>query len=679
MIKIYFFILCTGVIFWFGTTDISGQITLTSLDKDKALYNPGDTVKIYVNFSSDAESKQIKSEIYYLDSIVSADSIILPSGTSYSLDWIAPDNDFRGYLIKITLSDNGIAGHSSNIAVDVSSDWKKFPRYGFLSKFPSTLTASNVEAIIGNLNRHHINGLQYYDWHYKHHQPLSTDSEGNVTQTWLDIANRVISLSTLQKYFAAAQKRGMKSMAYNLLYGAYQDASNQGVSNQWRMFSDAGHQNPDFHDLPASWASDIYLIDHSNPNWVSYINREMKKVFDSLPFDGWHIDQLGDRGLRYRYNGTQINMTASYETFINSAKESLKVPLVFNAVNQYGQNYIAKTDVDFLYTEVWYPNESYQSLVNILTNNNIFSNNSLPTVFAAYVNKDLSGSYFNTNSVLFTNAVIFASGGSHLELGEHMLSTEYFPVSRNMHPQLRSAMVRYYDFLTGYQNILRDKIEAFSIAVSSPDYQTAVWPPQKGKIWVFPRAKDNMLILQAVNFTMAATMDWRDSQGLQTEPDLLENVKLTVPLQKTVKKVWYASPDNDLIIPEEIVFSGSIGNYEVIVPRLKYWSMIVMELDEKTTEIGDEINPVKGFNLQQNFPNPFNPVTKIRFDIPETTGVDLDLFNILGENIGSLFSGELQKGSHELEFSGEDLTSGMYLYRLKAGQYTEIKKMILAK
>ena len=74
---------------------------------------------------------------------------------------------------------------------------------------------------------------------------------------------------------------------------------------------------------------------------------------------------------------------------------------------------------------------------------------------------------FNTPGVLLTDAVIFALGGSHLELGDHMLCREYFPsTALQMNDVLKTAMIRYYDFMTAYQNLLRDKDTEAEISVS---------------------------------------------------------------------------------------------------------------------------------------------------------------------------------------------------------------------
>src|SRR5690606_27154158 len=114
---------------------------------------------------------------------------------------------------------------------------------------------------------------------------------------------------------------------------------------------------------------------------------------------------------------------------------------------------------DFLYNEVWDETKSFEQLAQTITNNNVLSNYTKSTVLAAYMNYGMSNKtgQLNKPGILLTNAVIFAFGGSHLELGEHYLSNEYFPNSNlQASSSLKKALVTYYDFLVAYQNILRD-------------------------------------------------------------------------------------------------------------------------------------------------------------------------------------------------------------------------------
>jgi len=103
----------------------------------------------------------------------------------------------------------------------------------------------------------------------------------------------------------------------------------------------------------------------------------------------------------------------------------------------------------------------------------------------------------------------------------------------------------------------------------------------------------------------------------------------------------------------------------------------------------NEILPIK-FSLAQNYPNPFNPTTKIKYSIPSTgtsslstSGgmklVQLKVYDILGNEVATLVNEEKPAGEYEVEFNASKLPSGIYFYRLKAGNFIQTKKMILIK
>ncbi len=88
------------------------------------------------------------------------------------------------------------------------------------------------------------------------------------------------------------------------------------------------------------------------------------------------------------------------------------------------------------------------------------------------------------------------------------------------------------------------------------------------------------------------------------------------------------------------------------------------------------------FKLYQNYPNPFNPATKIRFDLPSSSNsgkIELSIFDITGKEVKKLLSTDYSPGLWELEFDASDLPSGLYLYRVNAGDFTAVNKMILMK
>jgi hypothetical protein len=85
------------------------------------------------------------------------------------------------------------------------------------------------------------------------------------------------------------------------------------------------------------------------------------------------------------------------------------------------------------------------------------------------------------------------------------------------------------------------------------------------------------------------------------------------------------------------------------------------------------------FSLRQNYPNPFNPTTEIRFELPRTSAVLLEVFNAAGQRVGILAEGERSAGMYTVRFDASNLSSGPYFYRLRAGGYVETKKALLVR
>lgn len=92
----------------------------------------------------------------------------------------------------------------------------------------------------------------------------------------------------------------------------------------------------------------------------------------------------------------------------------------------------------------------------------------------------------------------------------------------------------------------------------------------------------------------------------------------------------------------------------------------------------EEILP-EDFVLDQNHPNPFNPITEINFVLPAASNVSLDIYNIMGQKVATMADGFLEAGEHSVTWDGSDVASGVYFYRLKAGEFIETRKMILLK
>lgn len=97
-----------------------------------------------------------------------------------------------------------------------------------------------------------------------------------------------------------------------------------------------------------------------------------------------------------------------------------------------------------------------------------------------------------------------------------------------------------------------------------------------------------------------------------------------------------------------------------------------------SVDLTDENIP-KEFSLSQNYPNPFNPVTHLEFGIPELEFVSLKVYDVLGNEIKILVNENKSPGTYSFEFDGSNLPSGIYYYKLSAGEFSEVKKMTLLK
>jgi hypothetical protein len=105
---------------------------------------------------------------------------------------------------------------------------------------------------------------------------------------------------------------------------------------------------------------------------------------------------------------------------------------------------------------------------------------------------------------------------------------------------------------------------------------------------------------------------------------------------------------------------------------IKYDATTDIWIDEKN----NKVYPSR-YTLFQNYPNPFNPSTKIKYSLSKPDHVQIDIYNTLGQRIETLINKHMPAGHHEIEFNAQNLPSGIYFYRIQAGEFLDVKKMVL--
>jgi len=149
----------------------------------------------------------------------------------------------------------------------------------------------------------------------------------------------------------------------------------------------------------------------------------------------------------------------------------------------------------------------------------------------------------------------------------------------------------------------------------------------------------------------------------------------------------------DIVKKGNIYFAGSFGmknnyNYSIygMIHDTNHQDSTEHPITTQIDHLRDKFG-TKTIYLSQNFPNPFNPSTNIKFTLPTSSKVKIEILNLLGQNITTLVNKQMLVGSHEVEFTANNLPGGIYLYRIEAGDpstgsgqgFQEVRKMILLK
>lgn len=580
-------------------------VRIINVSTDKARYSPGEKVNISVNLenvtNSDVVNGTVDLSINRLEKLVDnslSETYSLGAGESKTLTftWTAPKTDYQGYLVDVDCKNSaGNSIDSTTEGVDVSSDWLKFPRYGYVTKYGNNVDTANV---ISQLNDYHINSLQFYDWQYEHHVPVKGDPS-NPDASWKDIANRDVYKNTINNYISNAHNTNMVAMNYNLIYGATDNyaTDGSGISKDWGLFDSPGGSQWKM-SMPAGWStSAIYMFNPLNTNWQNYIYNREADVFKAFNFDGWHADTIGDWGTKYDSKGNPVSITTTFQTFLNNAKAALgNKYLVMNPVGNKGHYGVNTSKDDAIYTEIW-PNDGYpdyNSLRNVIDTARIESGGK-SLIVPAYMNYDYGNTKsdenpgtFNTPGVLLTDASVFAAGGSRIEIGDdsRMLSNEYFPNEHlNMTDELKTKEKNYYNFLVSYENLLRDGQNNTQNEVKLPGYASSD-SGQANKVWTFTKKDDNYEIIHMINLLGEKDTTWRDTNANKPAPNKITNVPVKYYYSGHVGSVWLASPDANSGKSTNLSFklgSDEDGNYVTFtVPSLQYWDMVYISKSDIT-------------------------------------------------------------------------------------------------
>lgn len=560
------------------------MIAISGIWPHKAAYKPGEQVALSVVIDNGGPAPQtahITTRVLHLQTVIHTseeEHILAPGRTALTFSLNMPPEPFRGYGIDVVVEDAGqhTLLASGSTAVDVLENWTQAPRYGFLSDFAPD--DPEPETAVDHLSRYHVNVVQFYDWMWRHYILMPPDD------AFIDSLGRQLSLTTVRAKAQACQARNMATMGYAAVYGAEEEYA---LAHPDEMLYYADGQ-------PYSLDRLYYIMNiHWDNPWRRQILPEMARAVAEVPFDGLHLDQYGiPLGAVFgpAPERRPYDLAADFADFIDAAREVIQLPtaekrVIFNAVNNWPIEAVARTQQDALYIEVWPPHEHYHDLQQLIQNAHRL-NPARQVILSAYMKplKTCASETFSEAEAAtrLVSATIWANGGFHLLLGERdaALQDAYYPDYVSLRPAFAEVMRRYYDFLVRYENVLSDlRLQPADDTLVTIDGLPSSATGAAGTIWTTTRAMDGWRTISLINLTCANDTRWNAATAVPT-PLTAIPLHVHVDAQEEVHAVFCASPDDDgrpHALPFRVHEQDGANWVDVRVPRLEFWQLIVLE------------------------------------------------------------------------------------------------------
>jgi dextranase len=545
------------------------NVAIQSIQFSRAFFKPGEPVRWSVTVQSDQQaSLKLVTTIRYLAQPAAKLEQPLefgPGAVKTQFSWQPEPTTPRGYGLDVELiGPSGEILAQRSAGFDVLERWTQHPRYGFLTDFEPNRIDGN-KALDWLLN-FHINGLQFYDWMYRHDQYLTDEDP------YIDPLGRTLSLRTVNQLIESAHDRGMAAMPYTAVYAASIPFYEQ--HKDWALLQKDGS--------PHLFGNNFLVIMDPRPGspWTGHLLAEFDRILEKTEFDGIHLDQYGAPKEGYDAAGNSFPLDQPLADLIDATKAVVTRrrgedgAVVFNAVTNWPIDTVATSDQDLVYIEVWPPYTSFYSLWQLITQAQK-SGGGKPVVLAAYIDPS-----YETNA-LINDAIIFASGAGHIELGEQTgyLSDPYFPNFAVLSHSLSTSLQRYYEFAIRYQNCIGPatqsanpqydgKLEIDGVKTSTTLSSNRVTP-------IYRTSQDHLAV-SLINLVGIETNEW--ARGTISQPTPLESLKVKINgIKEPVGRVWFATPDQEDFSLQELEFSQSEGVLQFTLPSLHYWDMILLE------------------------------------------------------------------------------------------------------
>ena len=381
----------------FAPATASGTAHVTRAYTDKSTHSPGSQATITAEASGGGT---VHFSVSHLGAEIDSGNATVENGKA-TWTYTTPSEDNQGYLVTATGADDTHA----ETALDVSSSWTRFPRMGYVSHFKPTAPEGTdghttyesflfqkPQDYINKLSQdYHINALQYYDWQYRHDQPVATGDFAEKWPLWYD--NTYAAKKTVSDYETAATNVGMGSLAYSMAYAANDGYDSSRIPDEWILRNDDGSYWR--RDLGSQWwvntpegtpkpANHMTMMNVNTQGWRDYITDQYVTQKDTFGFDGTHIDTLGQT-VKKDASGNSVDLTDGLTALVNETASKTGTATGINLPDGAGTDKIGPSSASYIYTELWDHNETNQQVASYLQGARNAAGNK-PQIVAAYAN-----------------------------------------------------------------------------------------------------------------------------------------------------------------------------------------------------------------------------------------------------------------------------------------------------
>jgi dextranase len=543
---------------------------------DRVTYRPGDDVQIECTVTSLGEAAldvtlnlEITDPFGTVVNSQQKSTLLERGGTArIAFRWRALPNALAAYVARARATEGGSPVVVSACVFDVAREWTAVPRYGFFAIYPGG--PEDVEGKLDRLAGFHINAIQFYDWFENHGDYLPRDGS-------YSLLGKQMSRARVVQKIAAAKRRGMKALAYAVIYAA-SDPVYEGHKES--VLTDSSGRPLRFED----WL--YFMNPERRSEWQTFLTSELLKSVREFGWDGVHLDQYGRKWTRSAYwRGHRVSMGKAFTSFINALAAGLEKTspgsaVVFNCVDAWPLESVARRSASrFTYIEVWPPHDTYRQVQNLIGEARRY-NRRKAVVLAAYCPVHLP-------TILLLDALIFSNRAFHIEVGEGLgyLVDPYFPKYSTLSNEAARRLRQYYEAITRYEEYIYDddlsNLRAGTVRLLTHPFSET---PEAGKVLVRAYRKGTQdrldaLTINLVNFGGVKSMLWNSVQNEpRTARGIIAAVRLPKRAMERLDDVLCVTPDGRVTNPR-LLRHGFDRHQSAIrfeIPDLAYWQLVIV-------------------------------------------------------------------------------------------------------